>query len=63
MLQIPRGQLRILATSKGLIAGNLTYTNTNGIEIDCSASTHGKSSYILRRQQNFAKSSPYFCPM
>ena len=42
MLQIPRGQLRILATSKGLIAGNLTYTNTNGIEIDCSASTHGK---------------------
>ena len=21
------------------------------------------SSYILRRQQNFAKSSPYFCPM
>ena len=42
MLQIPRGQLRILATSKGLIAGNLTYTNSYGIEIDCSASIHGE---------------------
>ena len=42
MLQIPRGQLRILATSKGLIAGDLTYTNSYGIQIDCSAAIYGE---------------------
>ena len=43
MLQIPRGHLRILATSKGLVAGNLTFT-IDGIEVDCSAASHGKYS-------------------
>lgn len=41
MLQIPRGHLRILATSKGLVAGNLTFT-IDGIEVDCSAASHGE---------------------
>ena len=36
MLQIPRSKLRILATAKGLMAGNLKYTNDDGFEIDCS---------------------------
>ena len=40
MLQIPRGHLRILATTKGLVAGNLTFT-IDGIEVDCSAASHG----------------------
>ena len=42
MLQIPRGQLRIVATSKGLMAGDLTYINLDGIEVDCSSASHGE---------------------
>ena len=43
MLQIPRGQLRIHASSKGLVAGSICYTTADNVEVDCSHSTEGES--------------------
>ncbi|XP_054649113.1 meiotic recombination protein SPO11 isoform X3 [Dunckerocampus dactyliophorus] len=35
MLKVPRRSLRVLATSKGLISGDLCYTEEDGTRIDC----------------------------
>ena len=42
MLQIPRKELRVLATSKGLVAGNLTFLTSGEIRIDCSKALEGE---------------------
>ena len=42
MLQIPRNHLRILATSKGLVAGNLVMTTADGVRIECSNAVDGE---------------------
>jgi len=42
MLQIPRQNLHIMATSKGLIAGNLSYLNEDGVEVDCRLASGGE---------------------
>ena len=36
-------QLHVLATSKGLVAGNLSFTNEEGVEVDCRLATEGES--------------------
>ena len=36
LLKIPRAELHIQATSKGLVAGSLVYTTACGMEVDCS---------------------------
>ncbi|GFO04714.1 meiotic recombination protein spo11 [Plakobranchus ocellatus] len=41
MLQVPRWDLHILATSKGLVTGNLLFTDEEGSCFDCSCSTMG----------------------
>ena len=33
MLRVPRLHLRLLATSKGLVAGSLSYVNAQGVEV------------------------------
>ncbi|XP_068928873.1 meiotic recombination protein SPO11 isoform X1 [Petaurus breviceps papuanus] len=35
MLKVPRRNLHILSTSKGLIAGNLSYTEEDGTKVNC----------------------------
>merc|ERR1719273_1992494 len=42
MLQIPRINLHIMATSKGLIAGNLSFVNEDEVEVDCRLATGGE---------------------
>ncbi|XP_034288963.1 meiotic recombination protein SPO11 isoform X1 [Pantherophis guttatus] len=39
MLKIPRRTLHILSTSKGCIAGNLSYIEEDGTKVNCSCST------------------------
>ncbi|XP_028591614.2 meiotic recombination protein SPO11 [Podarcis muralis] len=39
MLKIPRRSLHILSTSKGCIAGNLSYVEEDGTKVNCSCST------------------------
>ncbi|XP_067324310.1 meiotic recombination protein SPO11 [Anolis sagrei] len=39
MLKIPRRNLHILSTSKGLIAGNLSYIEEDGTKVNCTCST------------------------
>ncbi|ELT88325.1 hypothetical protein CAPTEDRAFT_89794 [Capitella teleta] len=41
MLQVPRWNLHILATSKGLVAGDLFFTSGDGEHIDCSSTGTG----------------------
>ena len=46
MVQTPhcaRGRLQIFATSKGLVAGNLKFTNSEEIQVDCSLSAQGET--------------------
>uniref|UniRef100_A0A8C4WCN9 DNA topoisomerase (ATP-hydrolyzing) n=2 Tax=Gopherus evgoodei TaxID=1825980 RepID=A0A8C4WCN9_9SAUR len=38
MLKIPRRSLHILSTTKGCIAGNLSYTEEDGIKVNCTCS-------------------------
>nr|XP_057908206.1 meiotic recombination protein SPO11 isoform X2 [Doryrhamphus excisus] len=42
MFKVPRRALRVLATSKGLISGDLCYTEEDGTRIDC----HSKSAAV-----------------
>ncbi|CAB1455871.1 unnamed protein product [Pleuronectes platessa] len=42
MLKVPRRSLHVLATSKGLIAGDLRYMEEDGTRIDCHSSSAGK---------------------
>nr|XP_020837012.1 meiotic recombination protein SPO11 isoform X2 [Phascolarctos cinereus] len=39
MLKVPRRYLHILSTSKGLIAGNLSYIEEDGTKVNCTCST------------------------
>uniref|UniRef100_A0A8D0C1C2 DNA topoisomerase (ATP-hydrolyzing) n=1 Tax=Salvator merianae TaxID=96440 RepID=A0A8D0C1C2_SALMN len=39
MLKIPRRNLHILSTSKGCIAGNLSYTEEDGTKVNCNCTT------------------------
>ena len=41
MLQVPRLMLGVMATSKGLVVGDLTYTNTEGVTVDCGLAVGG----------------------
>ncbi|GFR88742.1 meiotic recombination protein SPO11 [Elysia marginata] len=41
MLKVPRWDLHILATSKGLVGGDIQFTNEEGSYFDCSCSTAG----------------------
>ncbi|RUS88480.1 hypothetical protein EGW08_003738 [Elysia chlorotica] len=41
MLQVPRWDLHILATSKGLVGGSVQFTDEEGTQFDCSCSTVG----------------------
>ena len=41
MLQVPRLMLGVMATSKGLVVGDLTYTNTEGVRVDCGLAVGG----------------------
>ncbi|KAK3084427.1 hypothetical protein FSP39_013385 [Pinctada imbricata] len=41
MLQIPRWHLHILATSKGCVAGNLSFLDADGSYVDCSKTKNG----------------------
>ncbi|XP_060931078.1 meiotic recombination protein SPO11 [Limanda limanda] len=41
MLKVPRRSLHVLATSKGLIAGDLCYMEEDGTRIDCHSSSAG----------------------
>ena len=43
LLKIPRAELHIQATSKGLVAGSISYTTEDLVEVDCSHSTEGES--------------------
>ncbi|XP_069727901.1 meiotic recombination protein SPO11 isoform X2 [Phaenicophaeus curvirostris] len=38
MLKIPRRSLHILSTTKGFVAGNLTYTEEDGTKVNCTCS-------------------------
>nr|XP_046253383.1 meiotic recombination protein SPO11 isoform X2 [Scatophagus argus] len=42
MLRVPRRSLHVLATSKGLISGDLCYLEEDGTRIDCRSSSTGK---------------------
>ncbi|XP_061650661.1 meiotic recombination protein SPO11 isoform X3 [Phyllopteryx taeniolatus] len=42
MLKVPRRALRVLATSKGVISGDLCYMEEDGTRIDCHSSSAGK---------------------
>ncbi|CAG5115810.1 unnamed protein product [Candidula unifasciata] len=60
MLKIPRWQLHILATSKGLVAGNLQFEDAKGTQIDCQHATQGvqiaahtKDMQNIQTQANF----------
>lgn len=41
MLQVPRRCLNVVATSKGVMAGDLTFVEDNGERVDCSVSAAG----------------------
>ena len=43
MLQVPRIVLGIVATSKGLVVGDLIYTNSEGVIVDCRLAVGGDS--------------------
>ena len=43
ILGLPRSRLHIFATSKGLVAGNLKFTNTEEMLVDCSFSAQGET--------------------
>jgi meiotic recombination protein SPO11 len=43
MLAIPRLQLRVLATSKGLVAGSLELINEHGVLVDCRHASSGEA--------------------
>ncbi|KFU83474.1 Meiotic recombination protein SPO11, partial [Chaetura pelagica] len=38
MLKIPRRSLHILSSTKGFVAGNLSYTEEDGTKVHCSCS-------------------------
>ncbi|KFV41491.1 Meiotic recombination protein SPO11, partial [Tyto alba] len=38
MLKIPRRSLHILSTTKGFVAGNLSYTEEDGTKVNCTCS-------------------------
>uniref|UniRef100_A0A8D0H3Z9 DNA topoisomerase (ATP-hydrolyzing) n=1 Tax=Sphenodon punctatus TaxID=8508 RepID=A0A8D0H3Z9_SPHPU len=42
MLKTPRRSLHILSTTKGCIAGNLSYTEEDGTKVNCTCSRTGK---------------------
>ena len=42
-LQVPRSLLGIVATSKGLVVGDLKYINSEGVIVDCSLAAGGDS--------------------
>ncbi|XP_039935713.1 meiotic recombination protein SPO11 isoform X2 [Hirundo rustica] len=39
MLKIPRRSLHVLSTTKGFVAGNLSYTEEDGTKVNCTCST------------------------
>lgn len=41
MLQVPRWDLHIIATSKGLVGGDIQFTDEDGTYFDCSSATGG----------------------
>ena len=43
LLQVPRLELGVVATSKGLVVGDLSYLNSEGIMVDCSLTVGGDS--------------------
>ena len=43
LLQVPRLVLGVVATSKGLVVGDFSYLNTEGIMVDCSLTVGGDS--------------------
>ena len=43
LLQVPRLLLGVVATSKGLVVGDLSYLNSEGIMVDCSLTVGGDS--------------------
>ena len=40
-LQVPRLVLGVVASSKGLVVGQLSFTNTEGVRVDCSLAAGG----------------------
>ena len=42
VMGVPRLLTGVVATSKGLVAGDLTYTDTSGVVVDCSLATEGQ---------------------
>ena len=42
LLQVPRNHLRIFATSKGLVAGNVAFLTADDRVLDCSGSAEGQ---------------------
>jgi len=42
-LQVPRLVLGVMATSKGLVVGDLKYTNVEGVTVDCNLAVGGDS--------------------
>ncbi|KAL9835279.1 meiotic recombination protein SPO11 isoform 4-T19 [Geothlypis trichas] len=42
MLKIPRRSLHVLSTTKGFVAGNLSYTEEDGTKVNCSCSATGR---------------------
>ncbi|XP_034551736.1 meiotic recombination protein SPO11 isoform X8 [Notolabrus celidotus] len=42
MLKVPRRSLHVLASSKGLISGDLSYLEEDGTRVDCRSSSAGK---------------------
>jgi len=43
MLQVPRMYLGVVATSKGLVVGNIKWTNEAGVNVDCSLAVAGET--------------------
>ncbi|KAG7228143.1 hypothetical protein INR49_013426 [Caranx melampygus] len=59
MLKVPRRSLHVLATSKGLIAGDLRYTEEDGTRIDCHSSSVKDATFQRLLDDNFCtKLSP-----
>ena len=46
LLQVPRNHLRIFATSKGLVAGNVAFVTAEGRVLDCSSGNSAEGQLI-----------------
>ena len=48
MVGVPRSMLGVVASSKGLVAGNLVYVDKDGVEVDCNLSQGTQSIYSVQ---------------